>query len=214
MATRNAARQIRSDAPGLRVVEPRQIDAALPAGASHQGLAVRCAALPATPLDALLAPCEGVLVVLDQVTDPRNVGAVLRSAAAFGARAVILQDRKAPPFFGACAKAAVGAAERLAHARVVNIARTLESLREAGWTAVGLAGGGESALASAVEKAEGGLALVLGAEDKGLRPSVAAACSGLARIPIDEAVESLNVSTAAAIALYEAGRRKRPARGP
>lgn len=209
LATRNAARDLPAGvAPTM--VEPKALDALLPRGAVHQGVAVRAAPLAPTPLAALLAPARGVLVLLDQVTDPQNVGAVLRSAAAFGARGMILQDRKAPPFSGGCAKAAVGAAERLAHARVVNLARALEEARAAGWRAIGLAGEAETTLETALAEApavpSGAILLALGAEDKGLRPSVRDACDALARIPISNAVESLNVSNAAALALYEARR--------
>jgi 23S rRNA (guanosine2251-2'-O)-methyltransferase len=206
IATRNAARELPEGAE-VRVVEPAEIDARLPPGAVHQGVAARCAPLEPVALEELIAPVEGILVLLDQVTDPQNVGAVLRSAAAFGARGLILQDRKAPPFSGGCAKAAVGAAERVPHARVVNLSRTLEQARDAGWRAIGLAGEAETTIEAALESAGPAVILALGAEDKGLRPSVRAACDGLARIPISGAVESLNVSNAAALALYATRRR-------
>jgi 23S rRNA (guanosine2251-2'-O)-methyltransferase len=205
LATRNARREL---APELEVreVAPDEIDARLPPGAVHQGLAVLCAPLDPVPLAELLAPAQGILVLLDQVTDPQNVGAVLRSAAAFGARGMILQDRKAPPFSGGCAKAAVGAAERVPHARVVNLSRALEEIRAAGWRAIGLAGEAEVSLETALADAGPAVVLALGAEDKGLRPSVRQACDSLARIPISADVESLNVSNAAALALYETRR--------
>lgn len=204
--SRNAARAHGLEDPRLRLVEPREIDALLPAGAVHQGVALRVGAPEPLDLDAL-ASRTGFVVVLDQVTDPHNVGAVIRSAAAFGAAGLVLQDRKAPPFFGACAKAAVGAAERLPHARVVNVSRALEALRSAGRRVVGLAGGAETSLGDAFAGAgPDGLAIALGSEEKGLRPSVAAACDVLARIPIAATVESLNVSNAAAVAFYEASR--------
>lgn len=207
LATRNAARELPGDARGLRVVEPKEIDAVLPASAVHQGLAVRCAPLEPVALEDLAAPAAGLLVVLDQVTDPQNVGAIIRSAVAFGARGLVLQDRKSPPLMGGCAKAAAGAAEKLAHARVVNIARALGELVEAGWSVVGLAGEARTSLEEALLRAERGVALVLGAEGKGLRPGVAEACAELAAIPIAAEAESLNVSNAAAVALYEARRR-------
>ena len=204
LATRNAARELGETRIEPRIVEPRAIDQHLPAGASHQGLAVRCTQPETIPLADLAAVESGVVMVLDQVTDPRNVGAVLRSAAAFGALGVVLQDRKAPPFLGACAKAAVGAADALPHARVVNISRALNQLSEAGWRCVGLAGEGVEDLPQAVSAPK--IALVMGSEDKGLRPSVAEACDQLSRIPISGEVESLNISVAAAVALYEASR--------
>lgn len=209
-ATRNAARDLPPDA-AAQEVSPRELDGLLPPGAVHQGLAARAAPLEPVSLDELLAPARGLLVLLDQVTDPHNVGAVLRSAAAFGARGLILQDRKAPPFSGGCAKAAVGAAERVAHARVANLSRALEAAREAGWRTIGLAGDASTTLEDALENALGdagdAVLVALGAEDKGLRPSVRDACEVIARIPIAGAVESLNVSNAAALALYLARRK-------
>ncbi len=207
LASRNAARDLPADTKRLEVVDPKDIDRALPPGAVHQGLAVFCRPLDSAPLHDFVNRNAGVLVVLDQVTDPHNAGAVFRSAAAFGAAGVILQDRKAPPLMGACAKAAVGAVERVPHARVVNISRALGELRDKNWRVVGLTGGAETTLSDAVARTDK-LALVVGAEDKGLRPGVAAACDVLARIPIDAAVDSLNVSNAAAIALYEAARAR------
>lgn len=207
LATRNALRDLPDHiSPAIReaisAVDPGLIDQALPPGAVHQGLAVRCRRLPSRPLEDIIAR-PGPIVVLDQVTDPHNVGALIRSAAAFGAAGMVLQDRKAPPFMGACAKAAVGAAEQVPHARVVNIARALEEMAEAGIYVIGLAGAADMALGAAVLCAGGRrLAVVLGSEDKGLRPSVAQACATTAHIPIESQVESLNVSTAAAVALY------------
>jgi 23S rRNA (guanosine2251-2'-O)-methyltransferase len=207
VATRNALRDLPPDLlSGVepRLVAPDEIDEALPRGAVHQGLAARAAPLEPVDLGALLAPAQGLLVLLDQVTDPQNVGAVLRSAAAFGARGIILQDRKAPPFSGGCAKAAVGAAERVPHARVVNLARALEEARDAGWRSIGLTGDAQLPIEDALADAGPAVILALGAEDKGLRPSVREACDAAARIPISDAVESLNVSNAAALALYAA----------
>jgi 23S rRNA (guanosine2251-2'-O)-methyltransferase len=146
-------------------------------------------------------------VVLDQVTDPQNVGAVFRSAAAFGARAVILQDRHAPQFSGALAKAAAGALEQAPAVRVINLARALDQLADAGWRTVGLAGEAQTGLAEAL--APGGpIVLVLGSEGEGLRRLVGEHCEVLARIPMPGGFESLNVAAAAAIALYEAARTR------
>ena len=208
MITRNAAQRMEIDLAALRAEpsEPRAMDAALPQGAVHQGAAVLATSPAPLPLESLLAEASGRVVVLDQITDPQNVGAIFRSAAAFGARAVVMQDRKAPPLFGALAKAAVGAAEIVPHVSVVNIARTLDALREAGWRCVALAGEAETTIAEACEGEPVGL--VLGAEGKGLRPAVQQACDLAASIPIAEGMESLNVSAAAAIALYEAARTR------
>jgi 23S rRNA (guanosine2251-2'-O)-methyltransferase len=179
----------------------------LPPGAVHQGLAVRVHPLAPLELEAACTPPDGrAVLVLDGVTDPQNVGAAFRSAAAFGARAVVLQDRKSPPLTGVLAKAAAGAIEIVPHVRVVNLARAIETLRSVGYLTVALEGEAEADLADALAD-ERAPALALGAEGKGLRPSVAEACEARARIPIAPAMESLNVSAAAAVALYEARRR-------
>ena len=154
--------------------------------APHQGLVLECEPLGEMHLaDMLDAEADRPLVVLDQVTDPHNVGAILRSAAAFGAAALVTQDRHAPPEGGALAKAASGA---------------LEDIAEAGYWRIGLAGEAEAEFAEALPA--GPVALVLGAEGEGLRHNIAAHCDALARLPMSGAIESLNVSNAAAIALY------------
>ena len=206
-AAEAALRRRPGEAPGVRVEAEANGDIAshLPQGAVHGGLAALAAELPDPGLEALLAPAQGVILVLDQVTDPQNVGAILRSAAAFGARGVVLQDRHSPALFGALAKAAAGAVDRLAVTHVVNLSRALEQMGEAGWRTVGLAGGGEAALAQEAQGAA--LALVLGSEGEGLRRLVAEHCDVLAAIPLPGGFESLNVSAAAAVALYEATRR-------
>jgi 23S rRNA (guanosine2251-2'-O)-methyltransferase len=189
---------------GLKVelLEPDAIDRMLPPGAVHQGLAVRAQALEAMAIEDA---CEGVdgrpVLVLDQITDPQNVGALFRSAAAFNARAIILQDRKSPPLTGALAKAAAGAIEIVPEVRVVNIARAVEQLGEMGYHTIALAGDGRETIGQAVAGAAQ-CALVLGAEGKGLRPLVAERCLAHARIEMAPAMESLNVSAAGAIALY------------
>lgn len=208
LVTRNTAPRL---PPGLAhdLVEPADIERRLPPGAVHQGFALKAAPLPEHTWEEIALPLDGrPLLVLDQVTDPQNVGAAFRCAAAFGARGLILQDRHAPPMTGALAKAAVGAIEVAPMARVVNIARTLEALGDAGYVCVGLAGEAETELAEVLADFRPA-ALVIGAEDKGLRPLVARACERLARIPISPAMESLNAGVAAAIALYEHGRSRR-----
>jgi 23S rRNA (guanosine2251-2'-O)-methyltransferase len=190
----------------------------LAADAVHQGFAVLAAPLPESALADVLAAAvaDALVLVLDQVSDPRNAGAILRAAAAFAACAVIVQDRHAPPASGALAKAASGALETVPLVRVVNLARTLDALRDEGFRCLGLAGDGDVPLAMALAPGQAApqrMALVLGAEDAGLRRLVRAGCDELVRIPISPAIESLNVATAAAIALYEI-RRGRSGGGP
>ena len=174
--------------------------------AVHQGLVLECEPLEELFLsDVLDADPARPLVVLDQVTDPHNVGAIFRSAAAFGAVAVVTQDRHAPPESGVLAKSASGALEIVPWVRVVNLARALEDIADAGYWRVGLAGEAPTTFAEALP--QGPVALVLGAEGEGMRPNIAAHCDALARLPISEAMESLNVSNAAAIALYAVATR-------
>jgi len=174
--------------------------------APHQGLVLECAPLDDMFLeDVLDGDPARPLIVLDQVTDPHNVGAILRSAAAFDACALLTQDRHAPPESGVVAKSASGALEVVPWIRVVNLSRALEDAAEAGYWRIGLAGEAEATLAEALPA--GPVALVLGAEGAGLRENVAAHCDALARLPISNAMESLNVSNAAAIALYAAAQR-------
>ena len=205
--TRNGETELPEDAPRPSIEPPHEIASRLPDSATHQGFAAKARALAPEPIEAVADPTHGLLVVLDQITDPQNVGAVFRSAAAFGARAVVMQDRKAPPIFGAVCKTAVGCAETVPHVRVTNIADTLATLTRHGRFCIGLAGEAEGRLSDLVaEHAGPGLVLVLGAEGAGLRPRVAEHCGALARIPMGPKAESLNVSAAAAVALYECAR--------
>ncbi|MXP46928.1 23S rRNA (guanosine(2251)-2'-O)-methyltransferase RlmB [Altererythrobacter luteolus] len=167
----------------------------------HQGLVLECAPLDDIHLDEVLSgDASRPIVVLDQVTDPHNVGAILRSAAAFGASAIVTQDRHAPPESGVVAKTASGALETVPWVRVVNLARALDEIAEAGYWRIGMAGEAEATLAEALPA--GPVALVMGAEGDGMRQNIAAHCDALAKLPISSAIESLNVSNAAAIALY------------
>src|SRR5947209_8051258 len=176
----------------------------VPNDAPHQGVVIEAEPLDEVWLDDLLQGTgeRAILLVLDQVTDPHNVGAILRSTAAFGAIGIVTQDRHSPPESGVVAKAASGALERVRWARVVNLARALEEVAEAGFWRIGLAGDAETELKDALGPQR--VALVLGAEGPGLRPNTREHCDALARLPISDAVESLNVSNAAAVALYAA----------
>ncbi len=187
--------------PAPQRTERPLLDAMLP-GAIHQGIALDAAPLPELDLAALIARQPKLLIVLDQVTDPHNVGAVLRSAAAFGAAGVILTERHAPGMTGTLAKSASGALEHVPLVPVVNLARALEQLREAGFWCVGLAEEGTKALHD--HDLSGATALVLGAEGDGLRRLTRERCDALAHLPTQGAIGSLNVSNAAAVALYEA----------
>jgi 23S rRNA (guanosine2251-2'-O)-methyltransferase len=175
----------------------------VPRDAPHQGLVAEVERLDDILLADLLDTAEDgrPLVVLDQVTDPHNVGAILRSAAAFGALGLVTQDRHAPPESGALAKAASGALETVPWVRVVNLARALDEIAEAGFWRIGLTGEAETNLADALGPQR--VALVLGAEGEGMRQNTEGHCDALARLPIS-GIESLNVSNAAAIALYAA----------
>jgi 23S rRNA (guanosine2251-2'-O)-methyltransferase len=176
----------------------------LPAGAVHQGVALHCEPLARRGLDDVLenkSQGRRIVVVLDQISDPQNTGAILRTAAAFGAAAVVVQDRHSPPESGTLAKAASGALDVVPYVQVVNIARTLEQLGEREFWRVALAGDGEASLKDAMP--EGDVALVLGSEGSGIRRLVREHCDAAAFVPIDREMESLNVSNAAAIALYE-----------
>jgi 23S rRNA (guanosine2251-2'-O)-methyltransferase len=203
-ATREAVAALSGDLPAGFPVEyaaPADLARLVARDAPHQGLVLDCAPLEELGLDDLAEPDPThPVVVLDQVTDPHNMGAILRSAAAFGAAAVVTQDRHAPPESGTVAKAASGALELVPWVRVVNLARALEELSAAGYWRIGLAGEATTLFAEALPA--GPVALVLGAEGEGLRPNVAGHCDALARLPIAAGVESLNVSNAAAVALY------------
>ncbi len=169
--------------------------------APHQGLVLDCDPLEEIWLeDVLDGDPARPLVILDSVTDPHNVGAILRSAAAFNACAIVTQDRHAPPESGTLAKSASGALEVVPWVRVVNLARALDEVAEAGYWRIGLDGDGTAALGEALPA--GPVALVLGAEGEGMRHNIMQHCDALARLPISSAIESLNVSNAAAIALY------------
>lgn len=188
----------------LEVTDTHHVGLALPQGAVHQGVALRPVPLEDAELADFEARPGAVLLVLDQVTDPQNVGAILRSAAAFGVAGMVLQDRNAPKLTGALAKAAAGAVERVPVARVVNLSRALDELGKLGWRAVGLAGEADRGLGDVLDGTP--TVIVLGSEGEGIRRLVAEHCDELAKIPMPGGFESLNVSAAAAIALYEASR--------
>ena len=185
---------------GVRVEQatPRDLDRLLGADQVHQGIALEVEQLPPVWLDE--ADPDGILIVLDQVTDPHNVGAVLRSAAAFGASGLVLTERHSPPLSGALAKVASGALDIVPVILVKNLAQALAELGELGFLRVGLAEEGDQALETIALTRP--LALVLGAEGGGLRQLSKQHCDRLCRISTKSALASLNVSNAAAIALH------------
>jgi 23S rRNA (guanosine2251-2'-O)-methyltransferase len=186
------------------IVDANTVSRLLPDGAVHQGVALQCEKLPKLELGDVLSAPSGkrrIVVVLDQISDPHNEGAILRSAAAFGASAVVVQDRHAPPESGVLAKSASGALDTVPYVEVVNVSRALEELGRLGFWRIALAGDGEQALAEATTP--GDIVLVLGSEGSGIRRLVREHCDVSAFIPIDQRTESLNVSNAAAVALYE-----------
>ncbi len=191
--------------PRVEILDRRALEALLPTGAVHQGIALEAATLAAIDLDDVLAAVPEVgaphiLVLLDQVTDPHNIGAILRSAAAFAALAVIVPEHGAPPPTGTVAKAASGALEAVPLVRVTNLARAIERAKEEGFWCVGLDSEAPQSLTTLDLPAR--IALVLGAEGTGLRRLVRENCDFLAHLPTRGALASLNVSNAAAVALY------------
>ncbi|MCB1466724.1 MAG: RNA methyltransferase [Rhizobiaceae bacterium] len=207
LVTRNAMERLDiADLTSLpfeaEMVEPREIDRVTGSDAVHQGVTIDARQLTPKKLDAL--GDTHLVVVLDQVTDPHNVGAILRSAVAFGAGALITTARHSPAESGVLSKSASGALEHIDHIEVRNLAEALERLHEAGFQTVGLDSEGDAELEHVF--ASNRIALVLGAEGKGLRQKTRATVNALARLDMPGAIRSLNVSNAAAVALYAARR--------
>ena len=202
------ARNLTRLRPGLAlapVSDPTLLDRLAPPGAPHQGLLLEVRPLPGRSLDDFtpLAGQKNILLMLDQVNDPHNVGACLRSAAALGARALITQDRHTPGETGVLARSAAGALETLPWVRTPNLAQALDRLKDMGYWSIGLAGDTDLTLNS-VQMGDN-IVIVMGSEGKGLRPLVRKHCDTTVKIPMTDKVESLNVSNAAAIALYQLG---------
>ncbi|WP_244549394.1 23S rRNA (guanosine(2251)-2'-O)-methyltransferase RlmB [Bradyrhizobium lablabi] len=202
LLTENAARRLSDENIDTRVapeiVRPSEIDARLGPDAVHQGLLAEADPLPSPDLETL--PQEGIVLVLDQITDPHNVGAIMRSAAAFAVKAIVTTSRHSPEATGVLAKSASGALEMVPLVTVQNLARALNELNDLGYLTVGLDSEGSTDLA-AVELRQP-LALVLGAEGKGLRQLTRETCSVVARLDMPGEIKSLNVSNAAVLALY------------
>ena len=200
----NAERQ-NIERPAPQIISKEELDHMAPQGAVHQGIAVQCAPLEEIDISDIIriedAKEKSILLMLDQVTDPHNVGAIIRSAAAFGAAGIIMQRKHAPELTGVLAKTACGGVEHLPVAFETNLTRSLETLQDAGYFAIGLDERGEKTLADlpSYKKA----VIVLGAEGTGLRRLVREQCDILARLPTNPPIASLNVSNAAAVALYD-----------
>jgi 23S rRNA (guanosine2251-2'-O)-methyltransferase len=199
----SAAREELLKRPDAKMMERDELDRITPPNSVHQGIAIEAAPLPDPSLSEIIAadPPPDLILVLDQVTDPHNVGAILRSACAFGAGAVVMTERNAPASTGVLAKSASGALECTPLIHVVNLARALDDLREAGYWCIGLAEEGVKNLGDL--DLTGRTVLVLGAEGEGLRHLTKAKCDELARLPTQGPIGTLNVSNAAAVALYE-----------
>lgn len=202
LLTENAARRLTEHGLALPIepelVRPEKIDALVGPDAVHQGFYAEADALPSPDISEL-AP-QGMVLVLDQITDPHNVGAIFRSAAAFAVAAVVTTARHSPEATGVLAKAASGALDYVPLVTVGNLARALDALKSRGWLVVGLDSEGEGDLASLDLDAP--LALVLGAEGKGLRQLTRTTCDRVARLDLPGRIKSLNVSNATALALY------------
>jgi 23S rRNA (guanosine2251-2'-O)-methyltransferase len=206
-ATENAARRLAEDGVALPVepelVRPDTIAARLGPDAVHQGLLAEADPLPSPELEEL--PATGLVLVLDQITDPHNVGAILRTAAGFAVAAVVTTARHSPEATGVLAKSASGALDYVPIVVVQNLARALVEMKECGYLLVGLDSTGDADLADVALTSP--LALVLGAEGKGLRQLTRTTCDHVARLDLPGKIKSLNVSNAAALALYVASRR-------
>ncbi len=207
LTTENALRRLREDGAPIslepEMVRPDALAARLGPEAVHQGVLAEADPLPSPDIEDI--PTQGVVLVLDQITDPHNVGAIFRSAAAFAVSAIVTTARHSPEATGVLAKSASGALELVPLVTVQNLSRGLAALKERGFLLVGLDSSGDSDLAATSLRAP--LALVLGAEGKGLRQLTRETCDQVARLDLPGAIKSLNVSNAAALALYIATTR-------
>jgi 23S rRNA (guanosine2251-2'-O)-methyltransferase len=208
IATENALRRLQDEIGALpleaQIVRPSEIDRLLTPDSVHQGLYLICDPLPSPDLDSL--PDDGIVLALDQITDPHNVGAILRSAAAFAAAAVIVTIRHSPAATGVLAKSASGALEHVPLIAVRNLGDALQTLGERGFLRIGFDSDGDVALDEVALRRP--LVMVMGAEGKGLRQRTRELCDHVARLEVPGTITSLNVSNATAIALYAASRRR------
>lgn len=194
-----------ADPSKLHVVDRKEIDKLLPQDATHQGFAAYAKELESYAIEDIIELADKQtncnILMLDQVTDPQNIGAIIRTCVAFDTLALIVQDKNSPPETGAMAKASVGAVENLPICRVTNLSRTINQLQEVGFWSIGMDGNAQTTI-DKIKKGGKNL-IVMGSEGKGMRRLVEENCDIVVKLPISPKVESLNVSTAAAIALYE-----------
>ncbi len=207
LCTKENADLIRKASPqaAFTIVDRKEIDKILPHDAVHQGLAAYSSELPSASLEDIITQADELekchILILDQVTDPQNIGAIIRSCVAFNTLALILQDKNSPSETGAMVKASAGTIEHLPICRVTNLSRAIEQLKKAGFWIIGMDG----YATTTVDKMNksGKTAIIMGSEGKGMRRLIEESCDSTIKLPMNEKVESLNVSTAAAIVLYE-----------
>lgn len=205
-ATMNEAKNKGVRRPTPAIVEKKKLDKMLPRGAVHQGIALQCSDLPEHDIHDFMIRAKGkgrtLLLMLDQVTDPHNVGAIIRSACAFGADGIVVQKKHAPSLDGVLAKTACGAVEHVPVAYETNLSRALETLKEDGFFAYGLDERGARSIEELKNDRPEKVILVLGAEGPGIRQLVRENCDELVKLPTTGEISSLNVSNAAAVALF------------
>lgn len=207
LCTKENADLIRKASPqaAFTIVDRKEIDKILPHDAVHQGLAAYSSELPSASLEDIITQADELekchILILDQVTDPQNIGAIIRSCVAFNTLALILQDKNSPSETGAMVKASAGTIEHLPICRVTNLSRAIEQLKKAGFWVIGMDG----YATTTVDKMNksGKTAIIMGSEGKGMRRLIEESCDSTIKLPMNEKVESLNVSTAATIVLYE-----------
>ena len=193
----------------IKVIERKEIEKLLPFDAVHQGFVAAVKELETIALEDICSLAESKktchLLILDQVTDPQNIGAIIRSCVAFDTLALIMQDKNSPTESGTMAKASAGMIEHLPIARVTNLVRAIEALKKSGFWIIGMDGYAQTTI-DKTDKS-GRIAIIMGSEGSGMRRLIQESCDSTVRLPISEKVESLNVSTAAAITLYELNKR-------
>ncbi len=197
--------QAQRDTNIIKIIDKKEIEQLLPRDSVHQGFAAKVQPLPEYSIEEICDLAQNQndchILILDQVTDPQNIGAIIRSCVAFNTLALIVQDKNSPAESGTMAKASAGMIEYLPICRVTNLSRAIEQLKQVGFWTIGMDGYATSTIGEI--KKGGKNAIIMGSEGKGMRRLVEESCDITVRLPISPKVESLNVSTAAAIVLYE-----------